>query len=62
MTTLVIALDGEGSYTHVAVMEITFTAFRVVGPGVTGYFGTGRIGAIPIYPGPSGRIFRNHSD
>ena len=33
MTTLVIALDGEGSYTHVAVMEITFTAFRVVGPG-----------------------------
>ena len=31
-------------------------------PGVTGYFGTGRIGTIPIYPGPSGRIFRNHSD
>ena len=31
-------------------------------PGVTGYFGTGRIGTIPIYPGPGGRIFRNHSD
>ena len=26
-------------------------------PGVTGYFGTGRMGTIPIYPGPGGRIF-----
>ena len=30
--------------------------------GVTGYFGTGRMGTIPIYPGPGGRIFGNHSD
>ena len=30
--------------------------------GVTGYFGTGRMGTIPIYPGPGGRILGNHSD
>ena len=31
-------------------------------PNVTGYFGTRRLGTIPIYSGPGGKIFGNHRD